>query len=192
MIAPWENAPTGRAAVMAGQVADTIPRLETPRLTLRAPAMRDFNAFARLFAEDTAGHMGGPLDRSAAFEVFLSVTGSWALRGHGLWSVDLRETGQHLGFVLLGFEPGDLEPELGWLFLVPHRGQGFALESARAARDFARTALGWDQLVSYVAPDNTASARLAERLGARLDRDLHDGCQVWRHDLTKEFIRVDA
>jgi RimJ/RimL family protein N-acetyltransferase len=192
MTAPWENAPTGRAAMLAGQVSALIPTRETERLTLRAPLMRDFNAFARLFADDSLGHLGGPLDRPAAFEVFLSICGSWMLRGHGLWSVDLRETGTHLGFVLLGFEPGDLEPELGWLFLQPYRGMGYATEAARAARDFARTGLGWDQVVSYVAPDNTASARLAQRLGAVLDDAMCDGCQVWRHDLTKELTHVDA
>jgi RimJ/RimL family protein N-acetyltransferase len=190
MIAPWENAPTGRAAMLAGAVSALIPTLDTERLRLRAPLMRDFNAFARLFADDALGHLGGPLDRPAAFEVFLSICGSWMMRGHGLWSVDLRENATHLGFVLLGFEPGDLEPELGWLFLTPHRGQGYATEAARAARGFACTGLGWDQVVSYVAPDNHASARLAQRLGAVLDDAMCDGCQVWRHDLTKETTLV--
>jgi RimJ/RimL family protein N-acetyltransferase len=85
-----------------------------------------------------------------------------------------------VGFVLIGFEPGDLEPELGWLFLPAAEGQGYAAEAATAARHHALSVLGLPSLVSYIDPANDRSARLAARLGARRDGEV-DGADVWRH-----------
>lgn len=38
-------------------------------------------------------------------------------------------------------------------------------------RDFAFNELGWTRAVSYIDPENAASARLAERLDCYLDSD---------------------
>jgi len=55
---------------------------------------------------------------------------------------------------------------------------------AIALRDWAMSALRLDSLVSYVHPDNKASAAVAERLGAVLDPDAprpNPGDLVYRH-----------
>jgi RimJ/RimL family protein N-acetyltransferase len=176
----------GKAAAMASGVAGTIPGLHTERLVLRAPHMADFDAFAAIFAADRKGHLGDPLDRDAVMEVFLAATGGWALRGHGLWSVERAADAVLLGFVLLDHETGDPEPELGWLFLKSSEGQGYATEAAASARAFARDSLGWATVVSYISEDNARSIAVAMRLGAAPDADTVDGCLVWRHDLTRD------
>ena len=48
-------------------------------------------------------------------------------------------------------------------------GQGYATEAATAMRDWAFETLGIKTLVSYVDPDNAASAAVAMRLGANRD-----------------------
>jgi RimJ/RimL family protein N-acetyltransferase len=125
-------------------------------------------------------HLGGPFSRDDAFTEFAATCGLWLLRGHGLWTVELKAGGAVLGFVLIGFEPGDQEPELGYLFCPASEGQGFATEATMALRDHAFGALGMDRLVSYIAPENPRSARVAERLGAVRAADF-DGAQVWVH-----------
>jgi RimJ/RimL family protein N-acetyltransferase len=179
--APHEAPPAGAAAALAARVASVIPTLATPRLRLRAPRVADFAAWAAIVTTVRGVHVGGPLDRADAWLDLAQYVAGWTLRGHGLWSVERAADGVLLGFVLLGFEPGDLEPELGFLFLAEAEGQGYAREAAEAARGFAFGALGWDTLVSYVDPANDRSIRLAERLGARLDPAPLEGARVYRH-----------
>ncbi len=179
----WEQPSTGAAAAIAAGLAARIPELETPRLRLRAPRIGDFAAYAAIATTERGMHMGGPMSREAAWLDFAQLVAGWTLRGHGVWSVERRADGELLGFVLIGFEPGDREPELGFLFLAEAEGRGYASEAAGSARDFARDALGWDTIVSYVAPENARSIRLAERLGARREPGSIDGTLVFRHYL---------
>jgi len=153
--------------------------LETSRLRLRAPVLADFAAWAEILCGPAAPHLGGPFTRDEAFTEFSATIGTWLLRGHGLWTVEYKSGGEVLGFVLIGFEAGDLEPELGYLFRSAAEGHGYAREAAAVARAHAAR-LRLPSLVSYVDPENTRSVRLAAALGARLDGD-QDGSNVWRH-----------
>ncbi|QJF52650.1 GNAT family N-acetyltransferase [Roseobacter ponti] len=165
--------PTGLPAERAMAISAGVPELRTDRLRLRAARLADLPAWNELLVPDTAGHLGGPHDAEDAWNAFCVYVAGWALHGHGLWAVDQRDTGETLGFVHVGLEWGDAEPELGWMFLPGARGQGYATEAARAARDWAFDEGGLQTLVSYVHPDNTASAALARRLGAAPDAQNH-------------------
>lgn len=184
MIAPHERPIPGSAAAFANALSAQLPRLETARLVLRAPALTDLEAWHEVLQGPAAPWLGGPFTRDESFAEFATSVGLWLLRGHGLWTVASRKR-ETLGFILLGFEPGDHEPELGFLFRPDAEGQGYAAEAARAARDHAFGALGWQSVVSYIAPDNARSIRLAERLGARRDpvaeAALGGGTLVYRH-----------
>ena len=48
-------------------------------------------------------------------------------------------------------------------------GEGFATEGGRAALGHAFTMLGERRAVSLIAPENTASIRVAEKLGMRFE-----------------------
>ncbi|WP_395541740.1 GNAT family N-acetyltransferase [Neotabrizicola sp. sgz301269] len=180
--APHERPIPGAAAAFATALSAQLPVIETLRLRLRAPDLADFDAWAEIFCGPESAYLGGPFTRDEAFTDYAAATGIWLLRGHGPFTVTTRQGGEVLGFVLIGFEPGDQEPELGYLFRAIARGQGYATEAAAALRDHAFGALGMTRLVSYVAPENAASARLAQRLGARLS-GMFDGSQVWLHEL---------
>ena len=179
------HAPQGAAATAAEAIRDRIPRLETERLTLRAPEVRDFPAWATIFAGDDDHFIGGPTSPEEAWSEFSVYVACWLLHGHGLWAVERREDGATIGFVHLGLEWEDPEPELGWMFLPEARRQGYATEAAKAARDHALDLLGAGTFVSYVSPSNAPSSRLAARLGAARDADteaaISDESQVWRH-----------
>lgn len=177
--APHERAIPGAAAGFAATLCAHLPVLETARLRLRAPVLADFDAWAEILCGPAGPHLGGPFSRDDAFVEFLAACGGWLLRGHGPWTAQPKAGGAALGFVLIGFEPGDEEPELGYLFTPAATGQGLAFEAASAALDHARQ-LRLPSLVSYVAPENLRSQRLAGRLGAVPDGSL-DGSQVWRH-----------
>ena len=146
----------------------TAPMLQTERLTLRGHRASDFEAFAALFASDRSRYMDGPLERWQVWDRFASETAGWELVGCGGWAVDLKD-GTTVGQVGVNKPDYFPEHELGWLLYDGHEGQGYATEAAGAAKDWAFGSFGLTTLVSYIDPPNSASIRVAERLGGHLD-----------------------
>lgn len=160
------------------------PVIDTARLRLRPHRIEDFEPFAALFASERSRHMGGPLPRRAAWHLFASDVGQWALLGFGAWAVERREDGALVGQVGLNKPDHFPERELGWLVFDGFEGRGFAEEAAIAAREHAYRRLGFGTLVSYIDPENARSIALAERLGAVRDTGAavpDAGDLVYRH-----------
>ena len=167
-----------------------IPVLTTERLTLRAPRLDDFEAFAAFRASERARFVGGPDDRAAAWQQFAAVAGQWALRGYGRWLVADRGTDAPLGVVGLHHPDDWPEAEIAWSVSARGEGRGIAHEAARAARDHAYGTLGWTTAMSFVDPANLRSEALARRLGCTPD-GVHDHprfgpLRVWRHPAPAE------
>jgi ribosomal-protein-alanine N-acetyltransferase len=146
-----------------------IPTLRTDRLVLRGPVAADFDAYATFRASERARLLGGPFTRMESFHHLAAIVGHWQLRGFGRWIVADAATDAALGVVGPFFPEGWPEPELAWSVFDTVEGRGIAFEAATAARDHAFRALGWTTAVSLIAPSNTRSIALAERLGARPD-----------------------
>lgn len=157
--------------ILCDMVGEMIPALSTARLRLRAPVPDDFPAYQRLMASSRARFMGGPYNLRMAWGIFCHDAACWTLFGHGALMIDLRSTGECVGQVGISAGPLFPEKELGWMLYEGFEGSGFATEAAAALRDWARDSLQLKRLVSYMDPRNSASARVAERLGAQLDPD---------------------
>ncbi len=154
-----------------------IPSLATPRLRLRPFRRDDLDDYAALCADpEVMRHLGagGPVGRDVAWRHLAMFLGEWALNGRGQWAVTRREDNRLIGRV------GYLQPEgwpgteLAWTLARAHWGQGLASEAVRAARQFGADALGIAAPISLIRPDNAASLRLAERVGAALETRLDD------------------
>lgn len=163
----------------------TIPTLETERLILRAPGPQDIAPFAAFYASPRADFVGGPLTAEGAWRMLAMEIGHWTLKGFGRWIVTTKGSDEAAGMVGL-FEPeGWPEPEIGWDLFNGHEGKGYATEAGAAARTYAYTVLGLPTVISLVKPANVASAKVAQRLGARHDGDFvherHGPMQIWRH-----------
>ncbi len=65
------------------------------------------------------------------------------------------------------------EPEIGYEIRVSHRGRGYATEAATAVLQQCRAA-GLTRVWASIRPHNTASRRIAGRLGMRVDRTEND------------------
>lgn len=173
----------GPAARIAARLGGKVPVLDTKRLQLRGPRIYDFDAYASILCSDRAAYMGGPFTREQAWSDFTNYTACWMLHGHGLWTIDA-QVSPSAGFVLLGYDYDDPEPELGIFLTDKIEAQGIAQEALEAARDHAFDALRWDSVVSYVDPLNTRCVTLMERVGARLDTEAMnrlDATLVYRH-----------
>jgi ribosomal-protein-alanine N-acetyltransferase len=158
-------------AVLRRMIASSaqIPVLSTERLTLRAPCLDDFEAFAEFRASDRARFVGWPNPRAEAWKQFCAMAGQWMLRGYGRWIVT--ETGNDTPLGVVGLHhPDDWpEPEIAWSMFAGSEGRGYAHEAALAARRFAYDTLGWRTAISMIDPANTRSAALAARMGCRPD-----------------------
>lgn len=168
-----------------------IPTVETERLTLRAPAERDFEAWAAFYRTDRTAFVGGRQGRNPVWRGLAAYLGHWALRGYGMWAVDERATGLFCGNVGPWCPEGWPEPEIGWTLMGEAEGRGIAFEAATAARAWAYGTLGWTTAISLIDPANARSIRLAERLGARLDyefrHDEYGHMLAFRHPSAREL-----
>ncbi|MEZ5777817.1 MAG: GNAT family N-acetyltransferase [Paracoccaceae bacterium] len=184
MTRPWEIAPTGPAADAVARIAAAVPVIETERLRLRAPRIGDFGAYAEIVLSDRWKDESDGTRKDAWLD-FCQMVAGWLLRGTGIMAVERREDCQFLGFTVLNHEYGDPELELGWFLNAEAEGHGYATEAAGAYRGHAARTLGLTGLVSYIAPDNARSARVAERLGAARDAAAEaaypDDILVYRH-----------
>lgn len=150
-------------------MTDHIPVLDTQRLTLRAPRKSDLPTLTAFFQTERSHTVSGPATPPEVFSKLTSMIGHWAIMGHGLWAIEARDNGDFLGWTGVICPPEWDEPELAWTVFAHAEGKGYAFEAARAVRAFAAQEMKLDGLISYIHPDNTRSAALAERLGATLE-----------------------
>lgn len=160
-----------QAQALATQLGAAVPTLTTERLRLRAPRLADFPAYAEIALSPKGRFLMEEPTRETAWCDFTNMTAGWLLRGHGLWTVERLSDGRVVAFALLGFEPGDHEPELGYMVRPEAEGCGYATEAAGRARRYAFEALGFDHLVSSIDPENDGSVRVAKKLGGVRDTD---------------------
>ena len=89
--------------------------------------------------------------------------------GYGLWALEVKETGQFIGFTGLSPMPPDVPGsggiEIGWRLVRRAWHRGYATEAALAARDVAFGAIGLPELWSMTSVLNTPSQAVMRRIG---------------------------
>ena len=147
-----------------------IPTLETERLILRGWRADDLDWYAPFLGDaHSTRYIGGPMPRGEAWLRMAAQAGHWPLRGYGRFVLEDRTTKSVVGYCGPSYPVGFPEPEIGWGLLPAARGKGYATEAAQRTLQYVFGPLGWSTAVSMIGPENTASIRVAERLGARLD-----------------------
>jgi RimJ/RimL family protein N-acetyltransferase len=139
--------------------------IETERLLLRPLTMADVDAFVALHADERVNRFVGAYSREQARERLAAVERQWAERGHGLCAVELKDGGGFIGRVGLNYWAELDEVELGWTLAAESWGRGYATEAARACLEWGFATLAEEYFIALIRPANTASARVAERLG---------------------------
>lgn len=151
------------------------PVLRTERLELRAHRREDFEALAALWADpEVTRFIGGkPASAQDSWFRLMRYMGLWPLLGFGYWAVCEAETGAYLGDVgFADFKRGlgpsfDGVPEGGWSLAAAAKGKGYATEAMRAAQGWLDAAQARPRCVCMIEPANTASVRVALKLGYR-------------------------
>nr|WP_240955962.1 GNAT family N-acetyltransferase [Wenzhouxiangella sp. XN79A] len=141
--------------------------MSTPRLQIRPWRPGDRPALERMALDrDMMRYVTGGEPWSAErIDAFLEDQAA-GYRQHGLafGAVTHRARDRVIG--LAGIQPLDSGAfELGWWIWKDHWGQGYATEAAAAVVAHARYALELDRLYAVIDPPNSASIRVAEKLG---------------------------
>ncbi len=170
--------------------------LETERLVLRRLTLDDVDALAEMYRDPEVrryfpeGSLTLPETRE---EVEWIIDVYYRRFGYGLWATLLKESGALIGrcgllpWTALERADGSLviqhvaeqppEPEGSWidvelayLLARPYWGRGLATEAARAIVAFAFDELRLPRLICLFEPENTASRRVAEKVGMTFER----------------------
>jgi RimJ/RimL family protein N-acetyltransferase len=157
----------------AAKVPLLMPTIETARLRLRSHQLDDLAPYAAMWADPIVTRFlgGKPLSEEEAWSRILRHAGHWSLLGFGYWLVEEKATGRFLGEAGLAELHRDIvpsivgTPEAGWVFTLGSQGQGYASEAMHAILAWASQTLPSKRTVCIIDPENTASLRLAMRLG---------------------------
>lgn len=151
-----------------------IPVIETERLRLRGHVAADLDASAAMWADPAVVRFisGKPSTREESWGRMLRYPGSWALLGHGFWLIEDKITGAFVGEGGFGSFEREIEPlidapEQGWAFVPTVHGKGYALEAMSAALDWGIAHFRRTDFICIIAPENTPSLKLADKLGYR-------------------------
>ncbi|MEX0678351.1 MAG: GNAT family N-acetyltransferase [Pirellulales bacterium] len=146
--------------------------IETPRLRLRPFREADLDDLARLNAQgDVMRFLGSgkPLSRAETWRQVALFVGHMEIRGYSVLAIEDRATGAFLGRSGPWFPEGWPIVEVGWVVDPSRQRQGIATEAGRASLDWCFANLGVDRVCSIIDSGNAASARVAEKLGARIE-----------------------
>ncbi|WP_428033880.1 GNAT family N-acetyltransferase [Amphritea sp.] len=150
-----------------------IPELiSTSRLNLVKVTIEDWPSLHNFYKdiEATRYTTGRPLSEGESWRIVAALIGHWQIHGYGPYSLKLKDCGAVVGVVGLWY-PGDWpEPEIMWSLIPGFSGKGYAQEAALAVRQMAAAYLPELHLISLIFAQNRPSRKLAETLGATLEK----------------------
>lgn len=142
---------------------------ETERLILRSWKPEDLSLFADMNKDKRVmRYFPATLSEDETDTFYNRIRDEFNRSGWGLYAVELKSTGDFIGYVGLheiGFE-ADFTPgiEIGWRLAADYHNQGYATEAAKAVLKLAKR-LGLDCLYSLTAKVNIPSERVMQKIG---------------------------
>lgn len=145
--------------------------LDTERLRLRTIGQDDAPFYLELLNSEpfiaNIGDRGIHTLAAAREAIAAGPMAMQAARGHSIYLVELKGSGQPIGMAGLIKRDSLDDVDLGYGFLPPHFGHGYATEAARALLVHARDTLGLHRLLAITSPHNAASHALLLKIGMR-------------------------
>lgn len=171
---PRAGAPvrSDRAETVPGESQETmttpLPELRTARLALRPRSIADIDLIAALNADPAVMRHIAPVgDPAMGRDAIAARSFSHAARGLGYWSLfALGGAQDFVGYVGL-IPDGELPDrvQVSYRFATRHWGKGLGFEAVSRLLHHGFEALALPEVAVVTHPQNTASLRLAEKLG---------------------------
>jgi [ribosomal protein S5]-alanine N-acetyltransferase len=148
--------------------------LETERLLLRHLSIEDADFILELLNEPSfirnIGDRGVRTIDGANSYILNGPVASYAKNGFGLYLVKLKETDESIGMCGLIKRDTLEDVDIGYAFLPRFWSKGYAVESARAVKQYAKNAIGLNRIVAIVDPENEGSIRVLEKIGLQFEK----------------------
>lgn len=147
-----------------------IIQLQTDRLLLRQWQNEDLAPFAKMNADpQVMKYFPGTLTTEESSQFAERLKDIIQTRGWGLWALELKDTGEFIGYTglhdidsQLPFAPGI---EIGWRLSKEFWGKGYATEAAKEVLRFAFISLQLENVYSFTSKINKKSISVMERIG---------------------------
>ncbi len=155
--------------------------LNTERLLLRQFIDSDWNGLHKHYsdAEATKYTYGRALTEGETWRTMCGMLGHWQIRGYGPYSVVEKSSGKVVGAVGFWFPNDWPSPEIKWALSKPYWGKGYASEATRAVQAAGLKYLPNIALISLIHKSNHASIKLAENVGAALEKEIEFRGNAW-------------
>ena len=147
--------------------------ISTARLIMRGWRESDLAPWAAMNADPDVRRYLGPLltfDQAAAW--VLNYQDDLDRYGFGFWAVEVRASGEFIGFTGLGTVDEEMPftgTEVAWRLARPAWGHGYATEAARAALRYGFDIMGLPEIVAVTMARNLRSRAVMERIGMTSD-----------------------
>jgi len=148
--------------------------LETERLLIRQLSTEDAGFILELLNEPSfirnIGDRGVRTIEGANAYILNGPVASYAKNGFGLYLVKLKETDESIGMCGLIKRDTLEDVDIGYAFLPRFWSKGYAFESARAVKEYAKNTIGLNRIVAIVDPENGGSIRVLEKIGLQFEK----------------------
>ncbi len=169
----------------------TVPTVVTERLVLGCWQAADVEPYAEMNADpETMRYLNGTFDRDATERLVTHLAGMWVLRGHGMWAVEDRSSGEFLGRAGLYVGPGWPGVEVAVSIRRDRWRQGLGTEACRAAVAWGFEVLGLDRIVTFTNVGNAGMNAIARRLGMTFIGEA-DAIGPWRDNKVYAISRSE-
>jgi RimJ/RimL family protein N-acetyltransferase len=150
-----------------------VAEITTDRLILRGWREADLAPWAAMNADPEVRRYVGPL-------LTLEQAAAWALNyqddldryGFGFWAVEIRTSGEFIGFTGLNTVDEEMPfsgVELGWRLARPAWGHGYATEAGLAALRYGFGTMGLPEVLAVTMARNVRSQAVMRRIGMTTD-----------------------
>jgi [ribosomal protein S5]-alanine N-acetyltransferase len=182
-------APPRMVGLMSADLIFQIPILKSSRLILRAIRADDHDHLMAMSQDPEIVkhlHEGPAPSAGVVWQRMCMALGQWALRGYGMMAVDDSD-----GFVgRLGvYHPYDApDPQIGYILCKRGWRRGYATEGVGLILDWMFRTHRPRRIISEIARENVASARVASKLGATLEKTIQRDevtFDIWAYPLPK-------
>jgi len=148
--------------------------LETERLLLRQLSTEDAEFMLELLNDPSfirnIGDRGVRTMSDACSYILNGPVDSYSKNGFGLYLVVFKETNESIGICGLIKRDSLEDVDLGYAFLPRFWSRGYAVESAKAVKAYAKDVIGLHRIVAITDPENKGSIRILEKIGFRFEK----------------------
>ena len=151
--------------------------IETERLILRQLTVADaedlYNIYSNPLTMQFMGKGSASVEETSG-NIQKHIENYYNLYGFGLWAAVLRENNRLIGRCGLLYQEidGTKDLELAYLLDSKYWGKGLATEAAQSIVRIGFDRYKFNRIIAVINPQNTASIRVAEKVGMNYEREI--------------------